>query len=301
MTSPPDSKLPAQAVIFTVLLCVVFGANPTAIKISLTGIGKFTAIGIRFSFAATALAIWAVFSGRSLKIASGQRIPLIISGLMFTLQFFLFYTGISMTYASRVSLLSNGTPFVVAVLAHFFIPGERINISKIIGLLMGFTGVTLILADPASFKTQLRVGDFIIMAAVLVWAGNGVYTKTIIKDYHPFQIVFYQMIFAAPFSFLAALLWDEIMIMQISGSVLLALFYQSLICAAIGFVAWNSLLKKYGASTLHSFIFIMPVSGLFISAKLLNEPLTKNILAAMVLIAIGVVIVNSSSGTPNRS
>ena len=52
MTTDPNRSLTPPTVLLTVALCFIFGANPTAIKISLTGIGKFTVAGIRFAMAA---------------------------------------------------------------------------------------------------------------------------------------------------------------------------------------------------------------------------------------------------------
>ncbi|MGD8669395.1 MAG: DMT family transporter, partial [Desulfobacterales bacterium] len=71
-----------------------------------------------------------------------------------------------------------------------------------------------------------------------------------------------------------------------------ALLYQSLVTAAFGFVAWNTLLQKYGAVALHSFIFIMPISGVALGGLVLGEPITVKILIALALIVAGILIVH---------
>ncbi|MGD9012659.1 MAG: DMT family transporter, partial [Desulfobacterales bacterium] len=71
-----------------------------------------------------------------------------------------------------------------------------------------------------------------------------------------------------------------------------ALLYQSLVTAAFGFVAWNTLLQKYGAVALHSFIFIMPISGVSLGGLVLGEPITVKILIALALIVAGILIVH---------
>ena len=93
------------------------------------------------------------------------------------------------------------------------------------------------------------------------------------------------MMISIPFFFLEGVLFDGVMIRQVNAGVLAALLYQSLVTASFGFVAWISLLRKYGAVSLHSFIFIMPVSGVLLSNLLLGEPLTLNLLFAMLSIA----------------
>ena len=66
--------------------------------------------------------------------------------------------------------------------------------------------------------------------------------------------------FSAVF-FLEALLWDAPMISKLDFKIMGAVLYQSLVTATFGFVTWNTLLQKYGAVALHSFIFIMPIAG----------------------------------------
>jgi drug/metabolite transporter (DMT)-like permease len=55
-----------------VLLCVIFGANAVAIKISFTGIGTFTSAGLRFALASVAITIWARLSGRRFRVSKAE-------------------------------------------------------------------------------------------------------------------------------------------------------------------------------------------------------------------------------------
>jgi len=53
-----------------------------------------------------------------------------------------------------------------------------------------------------------------------------------------------------------------------------------------------TLLQKYGAVALHSFIFIMPVSGVVLGGLMLGEPITANILIALLLIVSGILLIH---------
>ncbi len=123
------------------MLCLLFGANSVAIKISLTGLGPFTTAGVRFSFAAVVISLWAFFTHRPFKINKNQFGRLIIVGMIFTVQLSLIHLGLSKTAASRGALLTNLQPFFVLILAHFFLKDDVITFRKTIGILMGFTGV----------------------------------------------------------------------------------------------------------------------------------------------------------------
>ena len=83
------------------------------------------------------------------------------------------------------------------------------------------------------------------------------------------------------------------MIAHVNIQVFCSILYQGLLTASFGYVAWNYLLQKYGAVSLHSFVFIMPISGVILGGMLLGEPITFTILLALVLIVLGILVINT--------
>lgn len=288
-----NQGLPFLAAIYTSLICISFGSNAVAIKMTLKGMGPFTTAGIRFGIAAIAIYLWARLTRRSIAIRKEQLIPVLITSGLFTVELALIYLGLSKTNASRGTLLINLQPFIVLFLAHIFIPEERITKKNTLGLLLGFTGLALFFLSRKGVTTNIQIGDSITLLGALVWAVQTVYIKRIIDRYSPFHLVMYPMIIATPFYILAGLLCDNPMVSDVNLTVIGSLLYQSLITAAFGYVAWNNLLQKYGAVSLHSFLFIMPVAGVFLGVLILDELITINILGSMLLIATGIIIVNS--------
>jgi len=293
-----NQELPFLAAIFTVFLCALFGANAVAIKISLSGLGVFTTAGLRFSMASVAVFIWARITGRSFHIKKGQIHQLLIISMMFTVQLSLFYLGISKSNASRATLMVNLQPFFTLFLAHFFISGDRITKRKTLGIMLGFTGVIFVFMEKKGVTTDFHAGDLIILFAAFLWACNAVYTKRIIHAFKPFHMVLYPMIFSVPFFFLEGFVWDSTMIAHVDAKIFCALLYQGLVAASFCFVAWITLLQKYGAVALHSFIFIMPVSGVLLGGLVLREPITVNIIIALLLIVSGILLVNFKQKKP---
>ena len=291
-----NREIPFSAALFTGFLCTLFGANAVAIKYSLLGIGPFTAAGIRFSIAGVAIYLWARFTGRPFALQKGQTFQILIISIVFTLQLGLLYLGLEKTSASRGTLMVNLQPFFLLLLAHWFIPGDRITKKKILGLIMGGVGMVLVFSGKKGVTADVQIGDLLILSTSFLWALNTVYTKRIIHLFSPFQIVFYPMLFCIPFFLLAGYFWDGSMIINLNGKVLFALLYQSLVTASFGFVAWNTLLLKYGAVALHSFIFIMPIAGVALGGLILGEPITWELMLALALIVCGIVTVNFRSG-----
>jgi len=294
--TPNNQDLPFLAAIFTSFLCIVFGANAVAIKISLSGLGPFTTAGLRFGMATFIIFLWAKITRRRFNIKKGQVHQLLIISVFFIVQFSLLYLGLNKTNASRGTLLINLQPFFVLFLAHYFIPGDRITKKKILGLFMGFTGMALVFFGKKGVTTDMQFGDFMILITAFLWACNTAYIKRIINAFDPFQIVLYPMIFSIPFFFLAGFMWDGTMIGHINLKVLVSLLYQGILTASFGFVAWNTMLQKYGAVSLHSFIFIMPIAGVILGGVVLGEPITLKILLALLLIISGILVVNLKTG-----
>ena len=291
----PLSANPAVGVgaaLYIAFLCTLFGANAVAIKVAFEGFGVFTAAVIRFSLAALVIALWAVFSGRSFRLKKGQWRHLLIYALLFTVQLSLFFTGLHRTYASRGTLIVNLLPFLILVLAHFFIPEDRITRRNLIGLLLGFSGVVCVFAGKEVFSRDIRIGDGLVLAATVVWAANTIFIKRVIDTFKPFHIVLYSMLIALPFFALGALWFDEVSIKVLSGRAVLGLAYQTFVTASFGFIAWNTMLKTYGAVALHAFVFIMPLVGVILSGWILNEPLYPNLWMALGLIVTGILVVH---------
>jgi len=281
-----------RASVVTIFLCLLFGGNGVAIKLGFTGLGPFTSAGIRFTMAAVALFLWAWYKKIPLALAQNQRMPILIQSCLFTVQLSCFHLGLARTTASHGSLIANVLPFVVLILAHFFIPGDKITLKKSVGILLGFIGVVLLFFDEPALNSNLQQGDMIVLAAVLCWGVSAVFIKRIIAGFHVVQITLYPMIFGIPFLFLGGLIWDDPMVTAITPTVVKALLFQSLVTTAFGFVVWNTLLQRFGATALHSFIFIIPISGVFLGVMILNEPVTPHLLAAIGFVVAGILVAN---------
>lgn len=294
-TETSGKELPFSTSMFAVFLCMLFGANPVAVKTTLTGIGVFTSAGVRFGIAALVLSCWAKTTGISLALNRKQLMQMAILGLIFFVQISLFYSGINRTTASHGVLIGNTVPFVVMVLAHFLLPDDKINPKKILGLLLGFAGVYLLFRDSLGLTAEAFSGDCLLFLAVLFWGCNVIYVKKIIADFNPIQITVFPMLLTVPFFLMAGYLLDDNMVQKINFMIIQAVLYQSLVTASFGFVMWNRLIQKHGTTTLHCFLFLMPVSGVLLGVLMLGDPITFSLVGSIILVASGLIVINWKS------
>ncbi|MCP3899086.1 MAG: DMT family transporter [Desulfobacteraceae bacterium] len=287
-----NNKIPLGSSIFIALICTIFGASAVAIKFSLTGLGAFTNAGIRFSLSALTIYLWARFNQRTLKINKKQFLQLLLLSLFFIIQSSCFYLGLTKTTVSHGTLIANLLPFFVLVLAHYFIPEDRFTLKKGVGVTVGFIGVLFLFLDSHQISNDIRTGDLIMLVAVLFWSFNAIFSKKIIKNFSSLQITWYPMLFAIPIFFIGGYLFDPEMIKEINLIVVGAVLFQSIVATSFAFVAWNMLIRKFGPTSLHSYVYIMPLAGVIFGVLLLDEQLTRYLIISIILIVFGIIYVN---------
>ncbi len=276
-------------------LCVLFGANVVAVKFAFRGYGVFASAGLRFFLAAVVICLWIWLSGRSFRLKPGEARHLLVFSIIFAAQMSLFLLGLDRTYASRGALLANLLPFFILVLAHFLVPGDRITWRKLIGLILGFSGVACIFLDGEQVAGQVRSGDLFVLGGTFLWACSTIYLKRVISSYHSYHFVLYPMLFSLPLFFAQSWLFDQAVFKDPTASSTVALLYQALISGSFAFIAWTQLLKLHGAVAMHTFVFIMPVAGVGLAGLILGEPIDLRLLVALALVVAGVLVVHLRS------
>ncbi|MFP4037402.1 MAG: EamA family transporter, partial [Desulfobacteraceae bacterium] len=112
----------------------------------------------------------------------------------------------------------------------------------------------------------------------------------------PLQTLFYQVLFSAPLLFALSALFETEPVKGLSFATMGAVFFQCVIVAFLSYLVWFELIHRYRVSLLHSFTFMTPVFGVFISgALLLGELIQPELIAALILVSIGLVVVNRKS------
>ncbi len=294
MNSNPiqNRELTLAPALLAVFLCVCFGANAVAIKVTFWGVGVFTSVAIRFTLASCFVFLWALFTGRPLKISRDQIVNYLVMVILFSAQFIVYYFGINKSNASRSMLIANMQPFFVLFLSHLFIAGDQITRRKFTGILLGFVGIAFVFIDRSAISAGFRIGDLSVLGGTFIWACNIVYIKRIIHRFEPFHVIVYPMVFALPIFWFVAFTFDSQMVTDLSVPVVGGLIYQSLVTGSFALVAWSTMMQKYGAVALHSFVFILPVAGVSLGGLVLHEPITPKILIALVCIVAGTLVVN---------
>lgn len=291
-------KSPDQAAVAVmVLLCACWGLNQVAIKIAAAGISPIFQAGTRSLGSAVLLALWCWARGRSLRLPAETWVAGLITGVLFAAEFLLIYIGLQYTTVARSILFLYTAPFFVALGAHFFVPGDRLSLHKVMGLVAAFGGVALVFADDsaphgAGGDMQLA-GDLMCLAAGLGWGAATVMIKaTRLAAIASEKTLFYQLAVSALLLLPVSMAVGERGLFAPTLTVAASLGYQIVIVAFASYAAWFWLVNRYAASRLAVFTFLTPVFGVVAGYVILGEPVGGMLLAALALIVAGIYLVN---------
>lgn len=128
-----------------IIACLLWSSAFTGVKIGLEYSSPLRFAGVRFFWAGILLLPFALGSGNYLKIVKHNAEKVfIISLLQIVLQYILFYKGLSLVHGSVGAILIGAGPLFVAVMAHFFVPGDRLDLKKGLIILFGISGMVLV-------------------------------------------------------------------------------------------------------------------------------------------------------------
>ncbi|MGV3721418.1 MAG: DMT family transporter [Actinomycetota bacterium] len=291
-----DRALSATAMLQVALLTAAWGGNAPALRFSLDYLPPFGAAGLRFLIGLGAILLFAVLQRVSLRPRREEWRGLAWMGLLFTAQILLLNSGSARTEAGRQALLLNAYPLFVPLLAHVFLPDDRLTSRKAVGTLLAFIGLLFIFGEKALSGRGAGLGDLLITTSSVLLAAKAIYTSVLVRKNHPYQVLFWQMAFAVPCFFAMSLLFEP-QRYQWATPVALSIAYQGVVVAGLCFVGWTSLLKHYSPARLSVGFFLTPVFGAVFSKLLLGEPITLGLAFGGGAILGGLMVVNRPSAT----
>jgi drug/metabolite transporter (DMT)-like permease len=319
MTNPPKRKLQLDAIAISLLLvcCVFWGWQQVLVKATLPIVPPVMQVAIRFMLGTLVLMLWCRFRKIDLWGTDGTLKAGLWVGALFALEFTCLYIGLVHTTASRLTIFLYTAPFVVALVLPRFVPSETLKPLQWLGLGCAFVAVAFALMDnlvpssnPASNVNNARLsttllGDMLALAAGLFWGLTTVVIRTTkLCSISAEKLLFYQLagssLILLPLSFVLGESWVSTLA-GMNAFAWSSLAVQTVVGAFASYLVWMWLLGHYPATKLSSFVFLTPVFALVFSSAWLGEPITTRLVAALVLVGIGIVLVNRKTSISNTS
>ena len=275
---------------------LLMGLNQVMVKVVNSGIAPVFQVALRSLCAFFPILVFALLMRRRLSLTDGSFWPGIVSGLFFALEFVLMFSALEYTTVTRAALFFYCMPFWVALGAHFLIPGEQLSFWRVVGLLLAVAGVALALyrSDTPS-GDKAFIGDMMCLMGSAFWAGIALLARTTkLSRSTPEMQLLYQLAVSAVVLMLVVPLFGD-PIRELTPFIVSLFAIQVLLVVCVGFLTWFWVLSIYPASDMASFTFLTPLFGMMMGWLLLDEAVTWNLLLALVLVALGIVLVNRRS------
>jgi drug/metabolite transporter (DMT)-like permease len=288
------SHLDLLAMLLLVVLCASWGLQQVAIKVASEAIPPFFQAGIRSLGATLLILVWMGLRRVPVLARDGSGWWGLLAGLLFGGEFLLIYLGLQYTSASRAVIFLYMAPFVVAIGAHLFIPGERLRVIQVVGLIAAFSGVLIIFGDALILPSKVMLtGDLMLIVAAIMWGSTTVVIKaSTLNQLAPSKTLLYQLSVSAVLILGVSWLASEPSVGELTPLVIGSLLFQMVWVSFVTYLAWFWLVRHYPAGRLSAFTFLTPIFGVLAGGLLLDEPLTLSLLLALVCVGVGIYLVN---------
>jgi drug/metabolite transporter (DMT)-like permease len=256
--------------------------------------------GLRSAAAALLLGGLAALRGTRILVFDQTLRPGLLVSVLFALEFALLYPGLQFTTAAHAVILLYTSPFVVAVGAHFLIPGDRLTTAKMAGLLLAFAGVATVVLGREGLATggpkaggPTLFGDLMCLGGALAWGAlTLVIRASSLKHVAPERVTFVQLLLSAPMLVALSIVIGEPGLTNPTVLHWAAFGFTVVFVAFFVFTSTNWLYLRYPASRVMAFLLLTPVFGVVAAHLLLGESLSSNLLAGLSLVVAGLWLVN---------
>ena len=295
-TSSPTEKKRAYAAWATI--CVVWGTTYFAIKVALESVPPFLMGGIRYLMAGAVLAAWIVARGGRLPGRASWRVFALVGILMLGLGNGGVVLAEQWVPSGLAAVVIATSPFWMVGVEALSPGGERLTGRHVIGLLLGFSGI-LLLVGPSLWggsgqRWQTLAGVLALQLACAGWAVGSSYGKRHAPKVTPAMSAAAQMLCGGLVMLTAGSLlgeWRALSFTRVSTG---ALIYLTVLGSLAAFVAYIYALTHLPVSIVSLYAYINPVIAVALGTLLLGEPFGMRMVLAVAIILAGLAIVSSA-------
>jgi drug/metabolite transporter (DMT)-like permease len=271
-------------------LAAIWGSSFMFIEIALRDLAPSTLILLRMASGALALAVYIAATGRRLSLLRPLLWPLALLGLANTaVPFFLIAWGQQYIDSGLASIFNASAPLFTALFAIAYDHSQRATGLRLVGILVGFTGVVLLVGFELSGGERAVAGGLAVVAASACYGIGGLYAGRRFAGLPPSLVAFGALVwstaFVLPFGVAQAswIGWEAALDLGVAATGVAYLLYFGLIAGA-------------GASKAVLVTYLVPSLALVYGAVFLDEEVTAVALGGLVLVLAGVALGTGSLG-----
>jgi len=284
-----------KARVVWLILCGIWGSTWLFIKLGLNDLPPLTFAGIRFLCASSILV--AIIFARGVRWPrkrSEWLLIAIVGWLQFSLNYGLVFWGEQRIPSGLAAVLQSTFPAFGLVIAHFYLPEERITPKKVMGVLLGVIGVGIVFSDQLSFAGKAALAGSV---ALVLSAVCGSYGNVLVKAYgtqiDPFVLAAGQMVCGFPPLLALGIATEGNPIhLHWTATAVIALAYLVIVGSVIAFTLFYWLVRHMDVINTMLIALVTPVVAVLLGMIVLHEKFNWRLFAgaACIISGIGLIV-----------
>ena len=208
--------------------------------------------------------------------------------------FFLIAYGMQKVQSNLAAILMASTPLSATVLAHFFTDNEKINLTKILGVLIGFSGIVFLFSDNILINESNFTSALLILIGSTFYVVGGLLTLKISNKKNEnvtASILIWGTIFLIPITIFTEKPWN----LNPSIDSTISLIYLGVVATGLAWLLRFRILKTNGLVFQAQVAYLIPIFGIILGYIFLKELITPKVLVAVAAVIIGIYLVKKSN------
>ena len=208
--------------------------------------------------------------------------------------FFLIAYGMQKVQSNLAAILMASTPLSATVLAHFFTDNEKINLTKILGVLVGFSGIVFLFSDNILINESNFTSALLILIGSTFYVVGGLLTIKISNKKNEnvtASILIWATLFLIPITIFTEKPWN----LNPSIDSTLSLIYLGVVATGLAWLLRFRILKTNGLVFQAQVAYLIPIFGIILGYIFLKELITPKVLISVAAVIIGIYLVKKSN------
>lgn len=278
------------------LLGLIWGTNFVFIKWSTDAVTPMQVVLVRVVAGFLTVAVYALFT-RQLELSHLRHSLhfIVMACLAAALYFYGFAEGTALLQSGLAGAVSASIPLFSLLAAVLFLPEEKLSTNRVLGLLVGLIGVTLI-AKPLSggLGDSYLVGVLWMVLGSFSLGVSFVYARKFVTplELPPAALTTYQLGFATLILLAVTDMTGLGTLTDNPTSFAVLVFGLGFFGTGLAYVLYYYVIGKLGAVRASALTYVPPVVALFLGALFLGEAIVLLDYVATALIFAGVILVN---------
>jgi drug/metabolite transporter (DMT)-like permease len=293
--TPPTPRQRRLAYFSWITVCIVWGTTYLGIRISLETMPPMLMGGLRWLIAGSLLALYVRARGDRLPPPSRWGGVALLGFLMLGLGNGGVVVAEQWVPSGLAAVIVASNPFWMAAVEAALPDGERLRANIVVGLLIGFSGIVVLVWPDLTFNAAGRrgflAGVIALQIAAVGWSIGSAYSKRHARKDSVLGTSAFQMLAGGVILTAAGTVLGEWPRLYFTRQTAIALFYLSTLGAIGGFVAYTYALRHLPVSFVSLYAYINPVIAVALGVLFLHESFDARMAVAAALVFVGVAVV----------